>query len=143
MAEKHRLIYQLNIARHSMMKSLDVGCRQALDVSVVQLSALMVLQEKNGCLMKDLANTLMLDKSAVTGLAKRMQAKELITKVPCEHDSRASLLVISEQGKTALTHGLKLLAGVNEQITADFNEQELATVSRFLQHVTSTFSQGS
>lgn len=140
MTQKRRLIYQINTARHAMMKSLDAGCQAALDISVVQLSALMVLHERNGCLMKELATALMLDKSAVTGLAKRMQAKELITKVPCESDSRASRMVMTEQGRQKLKQGMPLLQSVNAALTEGFSEEELQTVSRFLGHVTQVFS---
>jgi hypothetical protein len=45
MKQKRRLIYQLNTARHTMMKSMDADCKGALDVSVVQLSALMVVHK--------------------------------------------------------------------------------------------------
>ena len=140
MTEKRRLIYQINVARHCMMKHLDTGCRQQLGVPAAQLTALMALQEKDGLLMKDLANTLMLDKSAVTGLAKRMQANDLIVRVASEQDSRASLLKITEKGRRILGQGLGLLIGVNEQIANGFSEEELTTVSRFLNHLTSTFS---
>jgi DNA-binding MarR family transcriptional regulator len=140
MKQKRRLIYQLNTARHTMMKSMDAGCKEALDVSVVQLSALIVVNENNGSLMKDLASSLMLDKSAVTGLAKRMQERGLIKKVACSEDSRASRLMITKQGKNSLYQGLSLLKGINSEMQAGFTEQELDTVSRFLSHITTMFS---
>jgi DNA-binding MarR family transcriptional regulator len=140
MKQKRRLIYQLNTARHTMMKSMDAGCKEALDVSVVQLSALIVVNENNGSLMKDLASSLMLDKSAVTGLAKRMQERGLIKKVACIEDSRASRLMITKQGKNSLYQGLSLLKGINSEMQAGFTEQELDTVSRFLSHITTMFS---
>ena len=140
MKPKKRLMYQLNTARHCMMKTLDVQSQAALGVSVVQLTALMILHEKNGCLMKEMANTLMLDKSAVTGLTRRMEANGLITKTACVEDSRGVRLEISDQGRGIVAGGIGLLAGVNEDLSKGFNEQELETVSRFLQHVTDTFS---
>ena len=103
MKQNRRLVYQLNIARHAMMKSMDADCKDALDVPVVQLSALIVLHENNGSLMKNLASFLMLDKSAVTGLAKRMQDRGLIKKVTCSEDSRASRLIMTKQGKCLWT----------------------------------------
>lgn len=111
-----------------------------LGISVVQLTTLMVLKENNGCLMKDLANELMLDKSAVTGLAKRMELGGLIAKQPCEVDSRAMRLVITEKGKSKLSEGVNLLIGVNHTMTDGFSEEELDTVSRFLSHLTTVFS---
>ena len=98
MQKRRRLIYQINQARHAMMKSMDVGCREALGISVTQLSALMVLKEREHCLMKELADALMLDNSAVTGLAKRMQNKDLIVRSACPTDARASRLSLSTKG---------------------------------------------
>ena len=140
MARKRRLIYELNSARHCMMKYLDSGCRKALGISVVQLTTLMVLHERNGCLMKDLASALMLDKSALTGLSKRMQEKGLIEKASCEEDSRAVRLMITAHGRKVLAEGKQLLAEVNERMRDGFTDVELDTVSRFLHHLADIFS---
>lgn len=139
--KKRRLIYEINTARHCLMKYLDSQSRELLDISVVQMTALMLLHEQDGCLMKELADKLMLDKSAVTGLAKRMQARELIEKVPCSEDSRATRLKITDKGRRILGSGVGMLQGVNQQMTEGFSEDEIATVSRFLQHITQTFNQ--
>ena len=137
---RRRLVYQVNIARHCLMKYLDAGCRERIGISVTQLSALMVLRERNGCLMKDLAEALMLDKSAVTGLARRMEAAELITRAPSEHDARATTLVMTEKGETLLRQGLGDLHEVNAMMTDGFSESELDTVTRFLEHLTRAFA---
>ena len=142
MKNKRRLIYQINQARHAMMKSLDTDCHAELGISATQLSCLMVLKENPNCLMKDLAHILMLDKSAITGMAKRMIASDLIEKVPCHLDSRASRLNLTPSGKVILAKGVQHLMGVNQQMEQGFSEAELETVSRFLTHLTTTFSNG-
>ena len=136
---RRRLVYQINVARHCLMKFLDAGCRERLGISVTQLSALMVLRERNGCLMKDLAEALMLDKSAVTGLARRMEAADLIARKAAEHDARATTLVMTERGETILRQGLGDLGEVNAMMTEGFSEAELDTVCRFLDHLTCAF----
>ena len=140
MARKRRLIYQINQARHTMMKAMDTGCYAHLGISATQLTALMVLKEHEDCLMKELANVLMLDNSAVTGLAKRMIANELIIRSPCPRDSRASRLSLSDKGENLLLQGMSLLKEVNAKMNQGFDEAELDTVSRYLQHVTRIFS---
>jgi DNA-binding MarR family transcriptional regulator len=137
---RRRLVYQVNVARHCMMKYLDAGCRARLDISVTQLSALMVLGEHNGCLMKDLAETLMLDKSAVTGLARRMQSAGLITKTVSKKDSRATVLAMTDKGQTLLREGSGELVEVNAMMSEGFTEAELDTVARFLTHLTRVFA---
>lgn len=140
MAAKRRLIYQLNLARHTMMKAMNARCRSELGVSVSQLGALMVLSERPGCVMKDLATILMLDKSAVTGLAGRMVDKGLIAKESCRDDSRVTRLSTTERGRAVLKDGMRLLQEANRLMTSGFSEQELGTVSRYLDHLTAAFS---
>tara|TARA_Y100000034_G_C6580206_1_gene251709 strand:- start:134 stop:514 length:381 start_codon:yes stop_codon:yes gene_type:complete len=123
-----------------MMKFLDSGSREQLGISVVQLTALMVLKERDGCLMKELADTLMLDKSAVTGLARRMESNGLLSKSLCKKDSRAVRLLITDKGRAMLSDGVGLLIGVNKTMTEGFSETELDTVSRFLEHLTDVFT---
>lgn len=90
--------------------------------------------------MKDLASALMLDKSALTGLSKRMQDKGLIEKVSCEEDSRATRLIITTHGREVLIEGKQLLTEVNELMHDGFTESELDVVSRFLHHLSGIFS---
>ena len=142
MSQKRRLIYQLNMARHAMIKAMSAQCQSEIGVSFVQLSALMVLTEQDNCLMKDMANILKLDKSAVTGLVKRMEDKSLIQRTPCERDSRASRLSITAKGKQVLKKGKRLLQQGNKIMNDGFSEDELDTVSRYLQHLTNLFSEG-
>jgi DNA-binding MarR family transcriptional regulator len=142
MPKNRRLIYQLNQARHSLMKHMDSVCRKELEVPVVQVTALMAIAELENCQMKDLAKTLMLDKSAVTGLAQRLLKNDLISKRPSQTDSRASLLTLTTKGQKTLSEGLKLLKSGNQTLMNGFSDKELDTVSRFLTHITHTFSQG-
>ncbi len=140
MVKGRRLIYQINMARHVMMKAMDSVCRRELDTSVVQLTALMALNEQKSCQMKELAHTLMLDKSAVTSLARRLENKGLIEKVPSDLDSRASLLILTQKGREKLQKGLGLLHDANKIMDEGFSESELDTVSRYLNHLTDVFS---
>ena len=123
-----------------MMRAMDAGSQQALGISTTQLTALMVLKERENCLMKELAEALLLDNSAVTGLAKRMVNNGLIERFPCSQDSRASRLKLSDKGRDVLGKGMGLLFDVNQTMNQGFSEEELDTVSRYLQQVTDIFS---
>jgi DNA-binding MarR family transcriptional regulator len=140
MTQKRRLIYQINMARHAMMKSMDNVCVSALGITATQLTALMILKEKGACQMKELADALMLDKSAVTGLTKRLQSKSLVERMPSENDLRASVLLLSEEGQRVLDNGMTLLAQANNMMSEGFSDDELDTVSRYLNHLTTIFS---
>ena len=73
-----RLFYLLNIARHKVYKYADQQSEDALGVSVTQLGALMLIDQDDGCLLKDVAKRLHLNNSALTGLATRMVQNGLV-----------------------------------------------------------------
>ena len=123
------------------MKGMNDRCRSELGISVNQLTALMAVNEHNNCLMKDLAEALMLDKSAITGLAKRMQDSGLIVKKPWKQDSRVSRLAMTDKGRSVLREGKQLLHEGNQIMTGDFSESELETVSQYLDHLIVAFSE--
>lgn len=109
--------------------------KDALGISATQLTALMALEKHDGILMKELASILMLDKSAVTGLTKRMPSNGLISRKKHDSDARASLLTITEKGENRVYEGVGLLKAFNGKLTEGFSEQEINIISRFLTHV--------
>lgn len=139
MAQKRRMILLLNQARHSLMTQLDAQCKAQLGVSAVQLTALFVLHERNGCQMNELAASLMLDNSAVTGLVKRMQRAGLIEKRRCEEDGRAWRLYITRRGQGLSAKGYGLMQQVNHLMNQGFSESELQTVERYLNQLKTVF----
>lgn len=84
--------------------------------------------------MKELASILMLDKSAVTGLTKRMQSNGLISRKKHDSDARASLLTITEKGENLVSEGVGLLKAFKDKLTEGFSEREIDVISRFLTH---------
>src|SRR5690606_40671513 len=68
-----RLFFLLNMAQKKLFRHVDAVCERELDASVTQLAALMLICQQPGCLQKDLAQALELNKSAVTGLIGRME----------------------------------------------------------------------
>ena len=67
-----RFFYLLNKARHRVYKHADQRSEEALGISVTQVGALLLVAGDEGCLLKDLAHSLHLNSSALTGLAGRM-----------------------------------------------------------------------
>ncbi len=143
MSKDRRLIYQINQAKHIMMKSMDQDIRSRLGISVVQFTTLLALKKSNDCQMKDLARMLMLDKSAITGLVQRMIKENLVEKTVCKTDSRASQIRLTSKGRQMIDRGKPLIKQANALICEGFNEEELDTVSRFLNHITDIFSERS
>lgn len=134
-----RLFYLLNIARHRVYKHADQRSEEALGISVTQIGALLLVAGDEGCQLKDLARTLNLNNSALTGLAGRMEQKGLIERRPCEQDGRASRLYLTELGRRKIDSAKPLITEFNERMTEGFTDDEVDVILRFLNRLVTDF----
>lgn len=134
-----RLFYLLNSARHRVYKHADQKAEEALGISVTQLGALMLIAVNEGCLLKDLAQSLNLNNSALTGLAARMEHNGLIERRACEQDGRASRLYLTLLGRSKIDSAKPLIRQLNAAMTEGFSEQEVLVILRFLNRLLSEF----
>ncbi|MAY13818.1 MULTISPECIES: MarR family winged helix-turn-helix transcriptional regulator [Thalassolituus] len=134
-----RLFYLLNSARHRVYKHADQKAEEALGISVTQLGALMLIAANEGCLLKDLAQSLNLNNSALTGLAARMEHNGLIERRACELDGRASRLYLTLLGRSKIDSARPLISQLNAAMTEGFSEQEVLVILRFLNRLLSEF----
>ncbi len=130
-----RLFFLINKARHKIFSYGERLYEKELGVPLTQVIALFVLEKNNGCLAKDLCEPLMIKKSAISGLTDRMEKNGLITRQQDDYDKRAIRLFITKAGQECIKNAKPLLQKQNEKISASFNEDELAIVQRFLNHV--------
>ena len=134
-----RLFYLLNSARQRVYKYADHKAEESLGISVTQLGALMLIATNEGCLLKDLAHSLNLNNSALTGLAARMEHNGLIERRPCELDGRASRLYLTLLGRSKINSAKPLISQLNAAMTEGFNEQEVQVILRFLNRLLNEF----
>ncbi|GAA5316715.1 MAG: MarR family transcriptional regulator [Candidatus Pelagadaptatus aseana] len=134
-----RLFFLMNMAQHRVFRFADNKSVELLDIPVSQVAAMLYVAKNEGCLQKDLSQALGLNNSAVTGLAKRMEARALIQRQPCNIDGRATRLYLAERGRETLPQVFPLIAQLNELLAADFSDDEIAVVMRFLNKVIETF----
>ncbi|MFL1452829.1 MarR family winged helix-turn-helix transcriptional regulator [Marinobacter sp. GN3S48] len=134
-----RLFYLLNIARHRVYKHADQRSEEALGISVTQIGALLLVAGDEGCLLKDLARSLNLNNSALTGLAGRMEQKGLLERRPCEQDGRASRLYLTELGRSKIDSAKPLITELNERMTEGFTDDEVDVILRFLNRLVNDF----
>lgn len=134
-----RLFYLLNMARHRVFQHAEQRTENTLGVSVTQLGALMLVAGNEGCLLKDLAEGLGLNNSALTGLAGRMEQKGLVQRRPCEHDGRASRLYLTDLGRSKIESARPLIQELNASMTEGFSTSEKRVILRFLNHLANDF----
>lgn len=134
-----RIFYLLNKARHRVYKYADQHAEQTLGISVTQLGALLLVKANEGCLQKDLAHSLQLNNSALTGLASRMETNGLLDRRACAQDGRASRLYLTELGREKINQARPLLDALNASLTAGFSDEEMVVIIKFLNHLANDY----
>jgi len=136
-----RLIFLIGQARQRLYTHLDKALLAQAGVTSAQAGALFFLSQKDGCLLMELSRGLMLDKSAITRMAERLEKKELIERRPCPHDGRAVRVHLTPAGRWAAKVCLPTVKACNAAIKDGFTEAEIASFSRILQTVIQRFTE--
>ena len=134
-----RLFFLMNMAQRKMFNYVDKVCEDALDASVTQLAALMYIAKHSGCLQKDVARALSLNKSAVTGLIVRMEKKALVKRIPCTKDARAIKLYPTPDGIQKTLALAPYIDELNSHFSQEFTEEEMNAVLKFLNFTINRF----
>ncbi|MEH6451094.1 MAG: MarR family winged helix-turn-helix transcriptional regulator [Oleispira sp.] len=134
-----RLFFLLNMAQRKLFNYVDKACEDALDTSVTQLAALLYIVKHSGCLQKDVAKALSLNKSAVTGLIVRMEKNELLERFVSDEDARAIKLYPTPEGVQKTLDLMPFIDELNALISEDFTDEEIKTVLKFLNFVIKRF----
>jgi len=96
---------------------------------------LFALAQADGMTMGQLATTLDLAASAVSGLVQRMEALDWVARHPCPQDGRTQRVWLRPAGLALLPLLRQATARINHRLTQGFTDTELQTVARWLRHV--------
>jgi DNA-binding MarR family transcriptional regulator len=140
MATRPKLIFLLNSAQRRLqqwiaVQQAHVVAEGKVPPSPAQSGVLFVLAKANGATMGHLAQTLDLAPSAVSGLVQRMEALDWVQRLPCPDDGRTQRVWLRPEGQAQLPWLKQAMQRINARLTEGFSEQELTTVSRWLNHV--------
>ncbi|MFI1561863.1 MarR family winged helix-turn-helix transcriptional regulator [Streptomyces sp. NPDC020490] len=97
-----RLFFLLQRAAHRLRTTADRRCLAAAGVTTAQLGALFAVHDRPGTTQQELARTLGLRESAVTGLVGRLTTAGLLHKRAHPREHRAVVLELSDRGHAAL-----------------------------------------
>lgn len=75
--------------------------------------------------MSELAARLAVTKGAVTQLIVRLEAKDLVIRSPHPHDSRATIISLTDIGKEAFKAHEEVHIQFYDQLRSQLNEQEI------------------
>lgn len=131
MADK-RLFFKLNRAQHLLYTHVEQECQKLLGITPVQLGAIFFLLRNDGCLQKDLARGLHLNKPAVTGLVGRMEKAGLVTREDDPGDARVTKVFLTDRSRDIAGRAFPLLERLNGMIIRGFTGEELQVIHRFI-----------
>jgi DNA-binding MarR family transcriptional regulator len=113
-----RLYFLLQRAAHRLRTTLDRRCLAAAGVTTAQLGALFAVRERPGLTQQDLAQTLGLRESAVTGLVGRLTTAGLLSRQAHPRQHRAVVLELTEAGEAALSAAQPEIDRFNAEVRA-------------------------
>lgn len=139
MRQQPFFIFLLNSSQRRLQRWIESHRKPDFQVSAAQAGVLFVLEKQDGALAGDIAQTLDLVPSAVSGLIDRMQRQQLLERKKCPEDGRATRLWLTPLGRDQLVLFKTQLAALNVRLMQGFTSDELAIVERWLNHIRQEF----
>lgn len=122
-----------------VIRVLEEELRCETGLPLTWFDALVQLQEAGGVLrMHELADRLLLSRSATTRFADRLEMAGLVERRSCPRDRRGLELALTEKGRGLLHETVpRHLRGVHEHFGRYFTEEEAETLAELLERVLS------
>ena len=137
-----RLVFLLNVGQRRVQRWVEAKMAAKGGLTAAQSGALFVLGQNDGALIGEAAEALDLAPSAMTGLIDRMARAELVERRPDPRDGRALRLHLTEKGQMAREQAKAGVEGLNDRLTEDFTDAEIAVVARWLTSLQTKFPKG-
>ena len=136
MDKKLYIFHALQVAHSALFRAADKRTRNVLGLTTTQLAILFVLSKRDGQPIGDIAKSLAMGKSSLTGLVDRMCSQGLVFRREAARDGRISEIFLSEDAKSLVETGTSETHRYNEEILAPFDAEERRTIRKFLDHIT-------
>ena len=133
---KECINYLLTTAQHNVFQYLSIRLAK-YDVTPSQYGVLSCLWGKSHATPKQIAETLCLETSTISGVLDRMQKKELIDRVINKEDRREVQVIITEKGRALQEPITEIIDSVNEEVLKDFTVEEVAQIKNALRRISS------
>lgn len=130
-----RFVYLLNLAHRRVQAAIQA---EGSGASAARAGLLMAIP-KSGTPMVELGRQLGLGAPALSGLIDRTIRAGLIERRPDPMDGRAWLITLTEDGLAGRRLAVESAKRLNAKLVADFSEDELALVARWLTAVGDRF----
>jgi DNA-binding MarR family transcriptional regulator len=120
------------------MHSLRRALASSVGLSAAEFSIVLAtwhLQKKGTVGISTIAKHLHVAAAHVTAEVGQLVARGVLKKKPHPHDTRAVLVVLTQQGRNILTQLVPLLRGINDRLFSGTDAPDVAVLSRFLKQI--------
>lgn len=124
-------------AHAAISKQLERELREECDLPLSWYDALVQLNEGGGSMrMHELADHLLLSRSATTRFADRLESAGFIKRTTARSDRRGTEVTLTEAGRRELERTAPIhLKGIAEHFTRRFDDGELAAISSLFERL--------
>lgn len=107
-----------------------------LDVTPIQYATLKCLWERDGQMPSQLAETLRLDSSTVTGILGRLEDKQLISRTFRVDDRRKVVVHLTDEGRALELPVNEIITRLNREVTAGLSKEDMEVFHHHLKVIT-------
>ncbi|MEM8997985.1 MAG: MarR family transcriptional regulator [Acidobacteriota bacterium] len=111
------------------------GLLKDLDLSIAQHEVLVKVYRHEGLTQKELANHLLVVKSNVTALIRRMEARNLVRRDADGADARRRRLSLTEEGRALVHRSIALQNRVIDVMLSGLSRDDLARLDSIMERV--------
>lgn len=104
-------------------------------ITIAQSFIILSLLERNGQNIKELAEKLGIDSSAITGLVDRLEKEDLVERRVDRNDRRAFHVNVTPKGKKLGESILPIAIDFNERLKSSLTKSEQSALSKFFKKV--------
>ncbi len=119
-----------------ILRTLEAELVAAEDVPLSWYDVLLHLNEAGGRMrMGELADKILISRSATTRFVERLEKAGLISREPCVDDRRGTFVVLAHEGKEALRKAAPThLSGVEEHFTGHLTDGDATQLAAILRN---------
>lgn len=133
--ELHSCInYLLTVAQHEVSQTFAERL-SPFRITPGQYGVLNCLWQNGSCTPKEIAQTLHLENSTISGVLDRMQKRGLIDRVVDPNDRRSVQVVASEEGRAMRDGVLRVIAELNGEVLGGLSPEERAVLLDCLRRI--------
>lgn len=126
--------YLLTVAQHEVFQVFSEGL-STFNITPGQYGVLRCLWEGSACTPKEIAQTLRLENSTISGVLDRMEKKGLIQRELDPNDRRSIQVVLTPEGASMRDGVLQVIDDLNQKVLDGFSPEQRAMFIDSLRHV--------